>query len=207
MNPKVDGRAARHAHRRPELVNACADYVLAHGVQDLSLRPLAEYVGISHRTLLHHFGSKEQLFVEVLAELRGRERLYMAATAADVADDRAAVGDVLTAVWRRMSAEDHLPFLRLLFELIGLAVQRPEAFDGFLQSLIDDWTGGIRVLLEARDVPSEDASRLATFVYDAVRGLLLDLVSSGERARVDAGFEELVWFVNARLAALTEEVM
>src|SRR5271154_7591678 len=73
-SPAVDGRRARHAHRRPELLAAATDYVFEHGLADLTMRPLAKELGITHRGLLHHFGSKEQLVAEILHELRGRDR-------------------------------------------------------------------------------------------------------------------------------------
>ena len=48
--------------RRPvELLDAIIDYLLKHGVSDLSLRPLATAVHSSPRGLLYHFGSKEKM--------------------------------------------------------------------------------------------------------------------------------------------------
>ncbi|WP_222842029.1 hypothetical protein [Cystobacter ferrugineus] len=51
----IDGRRLRYQHRRPELLNDIADYVLEHGVGGLAMRPLAVALGVSHGTLLHHF--------------------------------------------------------------------------------------------------------------------------------------------------------
>lgn len=39
----------------------------ARGLHKASLSEIAERVGITHQGILHHFGSKDQLFVEVLA--------------------------------------------------------------------------------------------------------------------------------------------
>lgn len=47
----------------------------ARGLHKASLGEIAERVGITHQGILHHFGSKDQLFVEVLAY---RERLDVA---------------------------------------------------------------------------------------------------------------------------------
>src|SRR5882757_11130542 len=68
----LDGRNTRHEGRRRELMDDAVQYVLSHGLSDLSIRPMAEALGISHRTLLHHFGSKEELVERVLAEVRLR---------------------------------------------------------------------------------------------------------------------------------------
>jgi len=199
---KEDGRSRRFAHRRGELLSAAADYVLERGLNAASLRPMAEALGVTHKTLLQHFGTKEALFVEVLAELRGRERLFLSARAAEQAGDAQDTMELLRLTWRRLSAPDHEAFLRLLFELVGLALQDPKRFGPFLEQLVEDWTGSIELILSREGLDPRDARRLATVVYDAMRGLLLDLLSTGERERVDGGFDELVLAVEARLTAL-----
>ena len=47
--------------RRQELLELAYEYVLEHGVGDLSLRPLAAAVNSSPRVLLFLFGSKAEL--------------------------------------------------------------------------------------------------------------------------------------------------
>jgi AcrR family transcriptional regulator len=50
--------------KRPgELRNAI---VIKHGLNGLSLRPLAKALGCTPRVLLYHFGSKEKMVIEVL---------------------------------------------------------------------------------------------------------------------------------------------
>src|SRR5258706_10044550 len=58
--------------RRDELLRRSRDYLLAHGVADLSLRPLAAAIGTSARLLVYHFGSKEALVTAVLDDVRHR---------------------------------------------------------------------------------------------------------------------------------------
>jgi AcrR family transcriptional regulator len=197
-----DGRSTRFEHRRGELLSAAADFVLERGISEVSLRPMAAALGVSHKTLLHHFGTKENLFVEVMGELRGRERLFLSARAAEQPDDDEGAVELLRLTWARLSAADHEPFMRLLFELIGLALQDRPRFGPFLEQLVEDWTGSIELILRREGLGDRDAPRLATFVYDAMRGLLLDLLSTKERERVDGGFEELVLALEARLIAL-----
>src|SRR5689334_13292964 len=59
--------------RRQELRDALGDYVLAEGLADMSLRPLAAALGTSPRMLLYHFESKERLVSEGLAVARMRQ--------------------------------------------------------------------------------------------------------------------------------------
>jgi AcrR family transcriptional regulator len=200
---RVDGRTTRFAHRRGELLEAAGDYVLDHGVSGLSLRPLGAAIGVSHAALLHHFGSKEELFVAVLRELRERERRHLASQAGQDEDGASSTLEaVLRDMWRRLSAPDHERFMRLLFELVGLALQDPARYGRFLEELVEDWTSSIEQLLLAHGVAGEEASGLATFLYGAVRGLLLDLVSTGQRERVETGFEQLIGALRPRFMAL-----
>ncbi len=53
--------------RRQEILLAAHEVFGARGFHKASLGEIAERVGITHQGILHHFGSKEQLFVEVLA--------------------------------------------------------------------------------------------------------------------------------------------
>ena len=58
---------------RERLLAGAIDYVAEHGLADVSLRTLAEALGTSHRMLIHHFGSKEQLWVEIVRTVEARQ--------------------------------------------------------------------------------------------------------------------------------------
>lgn len=60
------------AERRAEILRAAANTFGSKGYKNGSLAEVAEQVGITHAGVLHHFGSKEQLLVEVL-EYRDKE--------------------------------------------------------------------------------------------------------------------------------------
>src|SRR6476469_7944061 len=95
--------------RRARTLAAAADYVLEHGLERLSLRPLATALGTSTRMLLYDFESKERLVDEILAEIRRREEGLLG-------DLQAAAGtsaETLEAVWAWVSAPEREPFVRL----------------------------------------------------------------------------------------------
>ncbi|OLR92328.1 hypothetical protein BJP25_23440 [Actinokineospora bangkokensis] len=54
--------------RREEIVHAAREVFSAKGFRNGSLSDIAERVGITHQGVLHHFGTKEQLLVEVLRD-------------------------------------------------------------------------------------------------------------------------------------------
>src|SRR6478735_9594913 len=63
---------AATTERRAEILRAAAHTFGSKGYKNGSLTEVAEQVGITHAGVLHHFGSKEQLLVEVL-EYRDKE--------------------------------------------------------------------------------------------------------------------------------------
>ncbi|WP_219996456.1 TetR/AcrR family transcriptional regulator [Nocardioides humi] len=69
----MDGRALRYRHRRAEILAAVLDYLLENGVHGLSFRKLGTAVGVSHVTMRHHFGTKDELLLEVMELIRTRE--------------------------------------------------------------------------------------------------------------------------------------
>jgi len=186
---KEDGRRLRHRHRRPELLRGAADYVLERGLADLSLRPLAAHLGVTHRGLLHHFGTKERLLVEIARELRHRERERLVAEAGRTP---CGAGELLREVWQRVSADEHLCLVRFHLEVQRLAAANPEEFAGYGPTVAREWVETISGILADSPVPLARREAAATFVYAAIRGLQLDLLATGDRQRVDAGFEELL---------------
>ncbi len=103
---------------RETLLGGAIDYVAHNGITDLSLRQLAGALGTSHRMLIHHFGSKEGLWVAIVHEVEGRQRAILAdlVPAADVP-----VADAMRAWWRHISDPSLWPNERLFFELYGQA--------------------------------------------------------------------------------------
>ncbi|TDB73188.1 TetR/AcrR family transcriptional regulator [Micromonospora sp. KC723] len=182
----VDGRRLRYQHRRPELLDAVVNYVLAHGLADLAMRPLAEAVGVSHAALLHHFGTKEALLIEVTDVLRQR-----LADAAGVADSSGSLAD-LGSWWRRSTTEDRLPVYRLLFEVLAQATREPERYERFLQKAMHDALGLMQRLVLAEGCPGEQAPLIASMIVAQARGLQLDLLATNDRERVDHAFSVFI---------------
>ena len=59
---------------RERLLRRAIDHIADRGLSDLSLRELAAAIGTSHRMLIHHFGSKEGLWVEVIRTVEAAQR-------------------------------------------------------------------------------------------------------------------------------------
>ncbi len=185
---RVDGRTLRYQHRRSEILEAVLDYLLDNGIHDLSMRRLATAVGISHVTMRHHFGSKDELMVEVAGLVRAREPIPEAAT--DHYPDTPEEG--LRDLWRWWTRPENLRYYRLMFEAYGLALQKPELFQGVLGSTEPLWLADARRLSRSAGCPEEDLEAFSTLLVAQLRGLLLDILATGDEARVGAGLDYLV---------------
>jgi AcrR family transcriptional regulator len=151
-------------NRRSAVLAKAADYVLERGLAGLSLRPLAKALGTSPRMLLYDFESKERLIHEVLAEIRRREASLLEAEVHTLED-----------VWAWVAAPEREPFLRLFFEVYVAGLAEGEA-----EPLVRDWLDFLRTSWHP---PVDEAT--ATLMVAVVRGLLLDRLATGDRARTD----------------------
>lgn len=198
-----DGRNSRHEGRRRELMDKAIAYLLSHGLSDLSIRPMAEAMGISHRTLLHHFGSKEGMVERVLAELRMRylQELHQRARRESYDNDVVAMMD---DAWTQLSDPLRLPFWRSFFEIYAIATRNPERHAEFLDSIVNAWLPRWIAAMTARGLSRPRAETLSTMTHGACRGLLIDLLTTGDHARV-AGAYRLLRQVLVRELAQTGE--
>jgi AcrR family transcriptional regulator len=192
--PRVDGRTLRFQDRRPRLLDAVTEYVLDHGASDLSLRPLAVAVGVTHATLLRHFASKEQLLREVAQHLRGRFEDELAA-ATELTRDASAT-DLARAIWTTLCDPIQQRQFLLLFELAGRRVDGAEstlhgsaASHALAAPMVHDWVRLLADRLTDAGWTDSDALTLATLLLAQARGLQLDLLITGDKGRVDAAFE------------------
>lgn len=177
------GRPVDH-RRRAGLLEAAVDHAAEQGFSELSFRSVASALGVSTTTLVHHFGTKEQLLEAVLERLRVR---VAAATEAVVGESRDLV-PVARAVWAASSDPRHEATFRLFFAVYGHALQTPERFQDFLYAAGRDLSDLLR-RAQAPDVDPVVAERRAALVIATVRGLLLDLLAHGDRERVQATAE------------------
>jgi AcrR family transcriptional regulator len=159
------GRPVDH-QRRAELLDAVVDYTVEHGFSDLSWRPVATALG-------------EQLLEAILGRLR--ERIFEATS--DALGPQPDLAAAARAVWTRSSDPRREPEFRLFFAAYGRALQAPRDFTGFLDQVVARW---LAALVDAQG-PGTDpatAARTATLVIATIRGLLLDLLTTGDRDRV-----------------------
>jgi AcrR family transcriptional regulator len=173
--------------RRQSLLDAVVDEVAVRGIGDRSLRDIAAAVGTSHRMLLHHFGSRDELLLSIVAEVERRQMASMRELPPDPAEG-------IVAMWANLRRPELRPFERLFFECYSRGVQGEQPFSTMLPAAVDDW------LAAASEADPSIDPALIRLGLAVTRGLLLDLVATDDAAGVDAAaqaFAELVRRVGA----------
>jgi AcrR family transcriptional regulator len=139
--------------------------------------------------LIHHFGSKEGLWVAIVHEVEARQRTILAdmVPATDVPVDEA-----MRAWWRHISDPSLWPNERLFYELYGQAIQgRPHTVE-MLDGIIDDWLEPAAEINMALGLSRDEAVAHARLGIAVTRGLLLDLVATRDVEGVNAAMEAFI---------------
>jgi AcrR family transcriptional regulator len=171
---------------RERLLTAAVDYAAEHGLTDLSLRTLAAGLGTSHRMLIFHFGSKEGLLVEVVRAVEAQQRALL-----DELRTNPQLGplDQMRALWQHLTSPALWPYERLFFEVYAQGLQGRAPAKRLLEDAIDAWLAPIADLLASQGMPWEEASAEARLAIAVTRGLLLDLLATGDVDAVDAAMD------------------
>jgi AcrR family transcriptional regulator len=161
--------------RRTELLERAYEYVLTHGITEMSLRPLAGAIGSSPRVLILLFGSKDGLVRALLDRARADEhRVLGQFRTTGRAGAGTGTGAVVAEVWQWLALPAHRPLLILWAQAYVQSLTDPAGpWAGFAQATVQDW---LELLLT-------EGSEQATLSLAVLRGALLDLLATGETAR------------------------
>jgi AcrR family transcriptional regulator len=179
--------------RRAELLAKLIDYSVVHGLSGMSLRPLAAAVGSSPRVLLYFFGTKEGLIREVLLRSRDDQMELVRRWLAEAPGP----AERIERLWQWLTDPAHAGIERLFFESYARSLHDDEGpWGGFGRESVDDWLPVIDRLVRTTVSGGGRRNRaVATFVLAAIRGLLIDLLATGDRRRVGKGFDLLVTLI------------
>lgn len=180
-------------HKQPELrdriLDACVDHALTHGLPE-RLEPFAAASGTSTRMLIYHFGTRDALLRETLGRARRRQRDFFGELVSPQPDEPYL--RTLQRAWQAMTGPTGRPYLSMFGKLREDAEQ--QLWPGFRRESTTAWLQ-----------PLEDGMRsigrpdLGTLVLAVVRGLIMDIETTGEASRADQAFDD---FLTA-LASLT----
>jgi len=165
--------------RRARLLDRVVDYVLEHGIADLTLRRLADAVGSNNRMLLYYFGSREGIIVAAItaAEARfpGMQQILVR-----LDDPALPLGHRLDAAWATIADPANLPFHRLFFQVFGLAGFEQERYAAFLGTIGTEWADHVAAAIEAAGVQADEALAFGHEIVALWRGLQATLIGIGD---------------------------
>ncbi|MFB6719353.1 TetR/AcrR family transcriptional regulator [Kribbella sp. NPDC056345] len=163
---------------RDTLLGDAVEYFAKNGIGDASLRGIAAGIGTSHRMLIYHFGSREGLLSEVVRAVEQQQRdLLQELTDLPVAEQS-------EQFWRKVT-EATLIYGPLFFELSAQAMQDRPHTAALKADLINVWLPPLVALCIKVGIPAEEAPSYARLGLAASRGLLFDLLLTGDRTGVD----------------------
>ena len=187
------GRTPKEKH-----LEAVVEVALAGGIADQSLRAIAEAAGTSHRMLIHHFGSREELLVQVIRAVEARQRAALSELSAGSGE---VTGDLASHFWKQLRSPELAPQERLFFEVYGQALQGRRWATPMLEGVVEDWIGPVAAMLQAQGASLETARAVARLYVAVGRGLLLDVLATGDDHEVDAAMRYFSDMLLTHLAA------
>jgi AcrR family transcriptional regulator len=172
--------------RRAVLLESAYEYVLAHGLGALSLRPLAATVGSSPRVLLFLFESKDGLVRALLTRARSDELALLARVRDDTAG-HASLGVTAERLWEWLAHPPHRPLLALWVEAYARSlVDADGPWGGFARATVDDWLALLASAQPPAERDTDEGRAERTLVLATLRGAVLDLLATGDVARTSA---------------------
>ena len=178
--------------RRQDLLERITDDLAVNGLVDFSLRRAARAAGTTHKVLLYHFASVDDLMLQAIARLRGRriEKGMLAAR------EEPTLASRVRAIWPILIGDE----ARVLDQAIGLAMYDPgrysplgrEASMQYLPSLLsicpEQW-------------PERRKLEVSEMILAALRGFLVDWRTSADAAGIAAGLDALARALDREEAA------
>jgi len=154
----VDGRAlsARGTATRRRLLEAAEQVFAAVGYHDASIVKITEAAGVGQGTFYLYFGSKKEVFDEVVLDLNSRVRHAMseASAAGTTRAERELLG---FGAFFRFTAE-HPALYRIIRQAEFVS---PESLQLHYERLTEGYVAGLRQAMEAGEVAQGDPEVLA----------------------------------------------
>lgn len=184
---------------RDRLIEAAAKLFAERGYTNSSVAAIGDAAGVSRGLINHHFGSKENLLYEVIADLLGEWNELMV----PAVEGTRGIGTLHAILESFISfAEQRRERAQLLFRLMSQAFDpSSDMIDEFkkvhrrwIEKSATWWQEGV----EDGDIdPSIDHETMATFLIGASRGIVLDSLLAPDKVELRASFDHL-WTLFSR---------
>jgi AcrR family transcriptional regulator len=170
--------------RRQELLNRITDDLAVSGLVDFSLRRAARAAGTTHKVLLYHFDGADDLLRQAVLQLR--ERRIAAALAAAGEPAARTLADRVRGVWSALAGEQS----RVLDQAIGLTMYDPARYAELGRTASERYLPGLMQLCPG-GWDERRKLEVAQLMMATLRGFIVEWLTSGDMAGVEAGLDAL----------------
>ncbi len=182
-----------------ELLDQVVGYLAENGIGEMSLRPMASALGTSPNRLVHHFGTKQEMLGAALAraiQIQVDVRDGWLARHSEMSQT-----DQLRTWWKWLNAlPANLSLARFGLEAATLEATRTGLPGDVRAEQIGLWRVNIENQLVVEGVPRTVAVTEATMLKALFTGLMVDLIATGDRARLTRALEVGLRHVDTRIA-------
>jgi AcrR family transcriptional regulator len=171
--------------RRRELLDRVTNDLAVNGLVDFSLRRAARAAGTTHKVLLYHFDGADDLLAQAIIQLRQR-RIGNALAAIEAGPEGQALAGRVRAIWSALRGEES----RVLDQAIGLTMYDPVRYAELGRGASQQYLPTLLSICPPQ-WPGPRKLEVAEMILAALRGFLIDALTSGNTTGVEAGFEAL----------------
>lgn len=180
----------RGRQRRDAILEAAADLFAVNGYRGTGLAAVADRVGVTQPTILHHFGSKRGLLTAVVSSLHDSSDAALAGVFSREGSLTQDVLPLLAEVIRSDSRRTHLLTV-LVAENLTSADPAHEAFVASYDSMRSTIAERLRIDQAKGALTTEDVDLLATRVLAVIIGLRRLWASDPNSVDLDASLRSL----------------
>ncbi len=185
--------------RRQELLDRIVVYLADNGLAQATLRPMAASLDVSINRLVHHFGSKEELLATALQ--RAIEQQIAVQDSWLARTPRLTTSELYRKWWRWMNESPaNLASVRLNYEAAALDTNVTGLAGDIRADQIGVWRHDAELRLEREGLSHDRAVMEASLVKATFTGLVMDLLATGDRKRLNKVFAEFLDRLDAAVA-------
>jgi AcrR family transcriptional regulator len=179
------------ARRRKQLLAVALEVFAERGFHPTSMNDLAEAAGVTKPVLYQHFGSKRELYLELLDDVGSRLRDAIGKATSEAAGPREQVARGFAAYFRFVA--DHQAAFQVLF---GGGTRRDEEFATFARQVEENIADTIATLIDVEGLEPGERRLLAHGIVGLAEGTSRHWIHSGLPGKPEelaALVAELAW--------------
>jgi AcrR family transcriptional regulator len=179
------------ARRRKQLLDVALEVFAVRGFHPTSMNDLAEAAGVTKPVLYQHFGSKRELYLELLEDVGGRLREAIAKATSEAAGPREQVERGFAAYFRFVA--EHQAAFQVLF---GGGTRRDEEFATHARRVEENIADFIATLIDVDGLDPNARRLLAHGIVGLAEGVGRHWLHEGLQGDPDelaARIAELAW--------------